>query len=295
MNSFSGGITLMISATFGFGLMALAVKATSGSVSPMDLVFWRSIVGMLLVLILGRRLDRRFTLTSRHPWILILRSLSGFGALAAYFYAISRMPLGAAVILAHTSPVFTVIVAGFALKEKAAPVAWFCIGTAFAGVLLVSFPEPGGHAPLAALIAAVASGFFSSIAYVCIRSVKEKESPFTVIFYFTAISALLAGFWNGQLPAAPSSSSWPAVLLVSLGAFWGQVAMTRAIQISPVWRVLPFIYFTPVWSFAGSALFFGEKLTPLKIAGGVLIILAGSLLYRTGRKPSAALAGSGVE
>ena len=116
-------------------------------------------------------------------------------------------------------------------------------------------------------------------AYVFIRFNDEGESPYTIIFYFTGISTI------GSLPLLAASFHWPstlewlALLGVTVGAFFGQVWLTKSIQTAPVSFVLPFSYLTPVFCTVLGAVIWKEYLSVQAIIGGAIVIISGVVIY----------------
>lgn len=276
-------IILMLQSSFAFSVMALCVKAVSKTLPSQEIVFLRSLMGTLMVL--GVLTANRISIFGRERKILLLRGLSGFAALSLNFYAISHLPLGTAVILNYTSPIFAAALAILFLKERPGPLLLGMIGTSFLGIYLLV----GGKAWLhwdGAVSAGLLSALFAAVAYISIGSIKGRESPYTLIFYFTAISTLGSAFFLPTGFVCPDFKGWILLAGVAVGSFFGQIGTTIAYQRAPASLVSPFSYLTPVLSFLYGFLLLGDPVTPLSFAGAGMIIVSGSVISYFETRPA---------
>jgi drug/metabolite transporter (DMT)-like permease len=268
------GILSMVKASLAFSVMALCVKTVSRSLPSLEVVFFRSLIGTLLILAVMRA--KRVSMLGKERGLMVLRGLSGFFALTLHFYTIANLPLGTAVMLNYTGPVFAAIFAVIFLKERPGAFLSAMIALSFLGVTMLvgGRIEDWNFLVFLGLLSAV----FVGIVYVSIRALKRRESPLTIIFYFTAVSTV------GSLAFLPFGFEWPdfrewlLLFAVGVGSFYGQLWMTIALRRAPASLVSPFSYLTPLASFIYGLVFFGEKLRPAAAAGAALIILAGSLI-----------------
>ena len=275
------GIWLMSQSAVSFSLMALCVKYASTSISPFQIVFFRSFFGMLMVLPLIR--NKKVSLWGTEYFKLTLRGVSGFGALILHFYTIAKLELGIAVMLNYTAPIFTVILSIFFLKERPSFSLFFLILLSFTGVIFLNARSGAAWNPLVWL--ALLSSVFAAIAYLSIRTIKHRESPYTVIFYFTLISTAGSLFFLKDWKW-PDLGTWILISGVVVFSFFGQVWMTTALRRAPAYLVTPFSYLHPVLSFGYGWLLWGNAVTWATAAGIFLIVGSGSLIsyFETRRK-----------
>lgn len=263
----------MTASAIAFSLMALCVKVLTETISSIEIVFFRSFLGMLFVLPFIWR--KRTSLWGRERLKLVIRGISGCLALLLHFYTISKLNLGLAVMLNYTAPIFAVIFAIFFLNEKPGLSVWILILISFIGVILLN--SNSGMAWQPEVWLALLSSVFAAIAYVAIRTIKHRESPFTIIFYFTLISTAGSLFFL-RTWQWPNWQEWLLIAGVVVFSFYGQLWMTTSLRRAPPYLVTPFQYLHPVLSFGYGWLLWGNPVT-FKIAIGiVLIILSGSLI-----------------
>ena len=265
----------MISGAISFGVMATFVKLACQTLPSIEVVFFRSLLGSIAI---GAMLwKEKASWIGKNPKTLALRGIFGFLALSTHFYAIGELKLGTAVMLNYTAPIFVVILARIFLGEKTSWPVNLAILASFVGLYLLAAPQ--FEAKPQAILIGILSGIFAATAYIFIRSSSDEDSPYTIIFYFTAISTI------GSLPLMKSSFEWPNftewiwLLGLSVASFFGQVGLTKSIQTAPVSFVLPFSYLTPVCAAILGALVLKEYLSIQALIGGAIIIGSGVAIY----------------
>lgn len=267
-------ILLMSQSSIAFSVMVLSVRLLDGRLPSTEVVFFRSLIGSIIIYSLIRK--KKASLFGKLHGLLFLRGLSGFIALSLFFYAMHHLPLGTAVILNYTSPIFAALLAIGFLKERPNPFLIVMMLLAFAGVYLLVGGEFRETNPV--VILGLLSAVFASIAYISIRSIRHRESPLTVIFYFTAISTFGSLFYLPFGFRWPNAMDWIYLAGVGIGSFYGQMGMTIALRRAPSSLISPFTYITPLLSFLYGTIFFEETLSLRGGIGAALIILSGILI-----------------
>jgi drug/metabolite transporter (DMT)-like permease len=267
----------MIAASLLFACMGVCVKLGAAQFAAAELVFWR---GFIATLMLGAYvLLRRLPLSTPHLRTHVTRGVAGFVSLVMYFYAISMIPLAAAVTLNYTSPLFLALLLALWLKEPVRRGFHVALATGFVGVVLLLQPTLGREQWLGALFG-LGSGIISSIAYLNVRRLGGLGEPeWRTVFYFSALSAL------GGLPWLLSASPFHAIdlrgwlLLLGVGGFGvlAQLCMTAAYKHGKTLVAASLAYSTVIFSSVFGALLWDENLPWQGWAGVVLIVGAGVL------------------
>jgi len=222
---------------------------------------------------------------------LLLRGSAGFLALTLHFYTISLLPLGTAVILNYLAVIFVAIFAMAFIGERPGVFLISMIATAFLGVYLLVNPEvPAGASQGLAVFLGILSAVFAAVAVLAIRVIGHRESPLTVIFYFTSLSTLGSLFYLPFGFKWPDAYEWAALLVIAVGSFYGQLWMTVAYRRAPASIVAPFSFLTVLLSFVYGFVFWKEALGIKNLAGALLIAAAGIAISisesRRWKKPS---------
>ena len=264
----------MIVAGFLFALMGVFVKLGSVYFSSAELVFYRSVIGLIVIFALVR--VQKLPLATSHVASHVWRGLSGFFALLLFFYAISVLPLATAITLNYTSPLFLALLLTLVLKEKPHGALIGAILVGFCGVVLLLRPTLHA-AQLEAGLMGLASGFLAGIAYFNVNQLgKQGEPEWRVVFYFTLVSTIGAGAW--MLIHSFRPLTWEQVpLLLGLGASatLAQLAMTRAYRVGKTLVVGSLAYITVVFASLFGIAIWGEWLEPTAWLGVGLIVSSG--------------------
>ncbi len=276
-------------AAFFFAWMGVLVKQASLHFSSAELVFYRSIFGLVAIwLIIAMRSGRLLTpLTTRYALAHFWRGVSGFAALVLFFYAIGRLPLATAVTLNYTAPLFLAVLSVGWLRERHGQGLVLAVMIGFAGIVLLLRPQLQSEAGLPAL-GGLASGFLAAVAYVNIKRLGQRGEPeWRVVFYFTLLSTLAGGLW--MLLAGfhtPGLSDLPRLAGIGMTATLAQLALTRAYHQGRTLTVGALAYSTVAFSALYGVLLFDERLPPLAWLGMALVVLAGIVAVRTTSPPA---------
>jgi len=269
----------MILSCLFFALMATLMKAALKEVAVTEAVFFRSLVSAFVIAFLMRRQKQNFK--ANRPLLLVGRSLAGFCALSANFFALSRIPLGDAALLNQTSPIFVALLSVWLLKEKFQPKVLALSLLSLVGVAFIVKPE-FGHFEIG-YGAALISGFLSALAYVAIRNLHQSEQPLTMAFYFTAISALLISPSLFFYFSLPTTKTFIILFLGGLAGTLGQLFITYAYKNEEASKIAPFAFIAVPFSFLFGMIFFKESPGFKTVLGFLLIFLASWGIFKVKR------------
>lgn len=274
---YTHGILLMLGANVSFAVMAASTKFCSTTVGVTEIIFIRSLIATVIFSIVLHQ--KRISMMGQNPSILIARGVVGFIAMWLYFWSVSKMPLGSAVMLNYTGPIFAVLYAALFFKEKPSSRVKALLALSFVGICLVAGPQFKSQP--APMLAALTSGCLVGVVHLLIRMGHKKESPLTIIYYFSFISTL-----GSMLFLVRTGFKWPSLtdywglLMVVVSSILGQLGLTYALRKAPVFVVSPFAYLTPVLSLFIGWFIWKETLPAIAIGGSVLVIFCGVLMYR---------------
>jgi drug/metabolite transporter (DMT)-like permease len=221
-----GSLWMLVAGVF-FACMGALVKIGAQKFSSNELVFYRSLFGLITIFLITR--TGRKTLAT-HRWRLHLsRSLLGFASLALYFYAITELPLATAVTLNYSSPVFLATLTLFYMRGEARPALLLAIAIGFVGVALLLQPSFTSGTWIAALLGLL-SGALAGVVYLQVTQLGRMGEPeWRTVFYFTLVCTIGSGLW--MLIHQFHTLTWhDALQLSAMGACatLAQLAMTRA-------------------------------------------------------------------
>lgn len=272
----------MLLAGLGFALMGACVKAGAARFNPGELVFYRSLFGLISIslLVQWQRKSLRTAVLGCH----LRRSALGGVALVLFFYAIAHLPLATAITLNYTSPLFLALLSPWLLAQER-PVnsrtrfrLSACIVVGFIGVCLLL--QPVWQSSLGwAGIAGLCSGLGAALAYVHVKQLGLYGEPdWRTVFYFTLVCTLGSGLWMlGQRFTFPGLDDLPLLLALGASATLSQLAMTRAYRTGQTLTVASLAYSTVVFATLLGVWVWHEPLTGLEVLAMLLIIVVGIL------------------
>ena len=265
-----------------FALMGVCIKFASEYFNPLEIVFYRGLVGVLALYAATRftKVTLRTTVPSMHLW----RCVVGVISLVGWFYAISVLPLATGMTLNYMSSVWiAVFLMGGALLTqpmgqpllRQGPL-YLAVLCGFAGVALMLRPtlQPGQEW---GAMAGLGSGIFAAMAYLQVSPLaKAGEPEIRTVFYFSLAAVVVGAL--GIVVLGPSDWNWQgAVWLLPIGilALFGQLFMTRAYASGATLVVANLQYMGIVFAGLFSLFFFDDHLPLLGWLGMAVIIASG--------------------
>lgn len=285
------GYALYLTAALLFGINGTVSKVLLLSVGDAARVSQLRVTCAFLLLLAVVALTKPGTLSLRRAE---LGPIAAYGVLGVamtqwlYFVAITRMPIGIALLIEFTAPLMVVLWVRFAWRQHVHSIVWLGLGLALVGLALVA--EVWTGMTLAPLAVTAASGAAAALAvyYLLGETCGQERDPVSLTlwgFGFAALMWAVALPWWGYpwdslagtaAPLGPGSPEVPlwalATYMVVLGTivpFWLVLAAIRhigAAGASIVGMTEPFIASVVAW------LVLGEVLAPEQLVGGVVIL-----------------------
>lgn len=280
------GVLYLLAATFTFSLVNFGVKLLSGpnwilpeaQVYPVhELVFFRSLITLFICFTVIKMKGIPF-FGNNKPW-LIIRGASGATGLFLFFMTLQNLPLAVATTVQYLSPVFTIVLAIFLLKENVKPIQWLFFAVSLVGVIIIGYePAEGEEIKTGWLIVGVISALFSGLAYNAIMKCRNTDEAITVVMYFPLIATPITLVWcifGGFI--MPVGKEWIVIVLIGILTQIAQVCMTRAFNADSASTVAPLKYIGAIYASLMGFFFFDETIG--MIAGlGISLIIVGVLL-----------------
>jgi len=278
-----GFLPAFFSACF-FAVMVACIKIASSELPPIQLVFLRSFIGLIIIIpfILPRGIS--FIKTSIFH-MHVFRGLISISAMTCLYFAVANIGLSEATLLNAASPLFIALLAVPILNERINMRTFCILIIGFIGVILIL--KPGTSMFTFAAIIGLCSGFFIACAKILIRYMARTEPVIRTVFYFSIFSTFYSGiamFWFWQTPTIFDLS---IMILAGVCATGGQTLLTYAFTNNEASTVSPFTYVTVL--IATLFGWIGWNEIPDIGSGVGTIFIIGSCLFLTlqGRLPTA--------
>ena len=285
---------LMLLASALFALQAALVKVGLQQIAPLELVFFRGLVGAGVILAFARLGGQG--LATRRPLGQIGLGIVGFAATGLYFASIGLLPLVTATALNYTAPLFLALVVGVhqARSTRIALLLWVVCG--FLGACFALQPSLAGGSSIGVALG-LGSGLAAAASYLLLgRLGRSGESERVTGFYFSLVICALAAV--PTLATGFSISTFEQlgiVLAIGLLATVAQLAVAKAYAIGSPMIPATFSYSTVIFSSLLGVVCWGETLGLLETVGIALIVASGALALAGQsrlRKPAPAMHGS---
>jgi len=276
------GSLWMLVAALGFAIMGALVKLGAQKFSSAELVFYRSLFGLVFIglFIAYKKLPLATPVMHKQ----MSRAVVGFIALILFFYAISHLPLATAITLNYTSPLFLAVFTPLLLNEKPKKILLIALAIGFAGVALLLKPTINQSQWLAGSFGLL-SGLGAALAYIHVKQLGQANEPdWRTVFYFTLVSSACAGAW--MLFDHFHALVWPDLpILIGLGvsATIAQLALTRAYRTGDTLVVASLAYVTILLASIFGVIWWHEHLSVDAWLAIGLIVLSGIISIRGSR------------
>ena len=219
-------------AGFLFTLMSMSAKMCSGYFSPFEIIFWRSVFGLVCLFLIMVR--KGIGIPTKHPMAHFKRCVCGVGCFLLEILALSRLPLSVEQPIAYTSPLIFCVFFLISSRRSGNRIEWPVVGaviTGFIGVLLIARPTSVGI-NLDGLLLAVAAALAGASANWFLRDLgRQGEPKERAVFYFMLTGFVAGGagmiFSPYELHLPQGEWIWPLLGVMTTGCV-AQVLWTYA-------------------------------------------------------------------
>ena len=279
-------VVLKLISAILFALMSALVRYVSDVTPVGQVVFCRSFFAILpVVVIYAWRRELMAAVRTARPFGHLGRGMISVAGMFFNFAALARLPIVDVTTITFASPLITVALSAWLLKERVRVYRWSAVVIGFCGVIVMLWPHldlaryagpENTGAALGALLALL-SAFTNAGSVVQTRRLTDTETTSSIVFYFSllcAVGGLLTWPFGWIVP------SWPQMwALIGLGVLGGlsHILLTESYRYAPASLVAPLDYTALLWAFILGYWFFDELPTTTVYVGSAIV--AGSGLY----------------
>lgn len=267
----------MIGTIIAFSAMAVAGRELAGHLDTFELMFYRSLIGLFIILAIGGSTGTLPHISPRLLHIHLIRNICHFAGQNLWFFAIGLIPLTQVFALEFTSPIWAIFLAVLVLGERLTLVRLISAGLGLVGILIITRPWgiTPGPGTIAAALAAI--GFAGSVVFT--RLLTRSQPIISILFWLTVMQSALGlvfALWDGQITwPTPGDMIW--LLVVGIGGLVAHFCLTKAVSLAPAAIVAPVDFARlPVIAVIGLVLY-SEPLDALVLLGAAIIFAANYL------------------
>ncbi|WP_108385171.1 DMT family transporter [Yoonia sediminilitoris] len=274
----------MIGAIVAFTSMAIAGRAVSFELDTFEIMLFRSLTGIVVVLIVGAAAGTLRQVRRTNMGVHFVRNVFHFTGQNLWFYAITVIPLAQVFALEFTTPIWAILLAPLILGERLTKFGLFCAALGFTGILIVARPDPAALSN--GVIAAAASAVCFALTAIFTRRLTRTETITSIMLYLTVLQAifgLIFAGYDGDI-ALPTADTMPWVILIGFAGLLAHFCLTTALGLAPAAVVMPIDFVRlPVIAIVGMILY-AEPIDRWVFVGAAIIFAANYLNVTRGRR-----------
>lgn len=265
----------VIGALTSFCLMAIGARELNSQIGIFQILFFRSIVGLLVLLPIMFLSKKSNFLLPKRIKLHLVRNLFHFAGQYGWFLGIGLLPLATVFAIEFTVPLWTIIISYFFLKESITVRKVIAVLLGILGVIVIVQPslEVARYGSLMVLGAAICYAF----SHVATKSLSNTENPISIIFMMCLIQAPLGLLLFIEGWTTPAGIQWLWLVIIGVTALSAHYCMTKAMQHAEVTFVVTMDMFRlPLISLIG-VLLYAEPFSVALILGMLLIVAGNSV------------------
>jgi drug/metabolite transporter (DMT)-like permease len=275
------GILCRIGSGLSFSTMGALLKlASTHGLNAPELVFYRSVFSLPVVLIWVLKRENLPALRPNNPLAHVWRSALGLTSMGLTFQALILLPLADATAINFTAPIFATILSFLVLHEFVGVHRWAAVLIGFAGVLVVARPGASGL-PMMGIAMAVMAAIGQAGVTTTLRQIQKSENISAIVFWFATAGIVVGGMLMPFFGHAHDGTAFALAMAGGLAGGIGQLLMTTSLR-APVSVVSPFDYLQIVGATAYGWLLFSDVPKLNTMLGAALIAASG--LYTAWRE-----------
>jgi drug/metabolite transporter (DMT)-like permease len=264
----------MIGTMVSFSLMAISGRELAPELNTFEIMFFRSLIGLVLVVIIGTLFRTLHQIKTDRLGLHMLRNTAHFTGQNLWFLAVAFIPFSQVFALEFSTPLWVALLAPVFLGEALTRRRLLSVGIGFSGVLIVARPDFSQLNP--AILAAMACAICFACSLMTTKKLTIDQSTTCILFWLTLMQlgmGLVAVVLTGSL-SAPQGIDYIWVTIVSICGLTAHFCIARALALAPAIVVIPLDFLRlPLISLIGF-LAYNEAFEWAVVFGAMLIFTA---------------------
>ncbi len=271
------GAVWMILAAASFAVLLIAIRELSAKFHTVEIVFFRSVFGLALIVPVIMRSGLARLRTQRLP-LHCARTGFAFAAMLAFYYGLATVRVADAMALTFVIPVFTTIAAAVILHERVDGPRWAAVAVGFLGTLVIV--RPGVVAITLPMMMVVLSSVFYAGAWTTVKVLTRTEPASVILFYMNVIMVPVTLIPSLFVWAGPAWSDTPALVVLGLCGWSAHFCQARAFAEVDSSVVVPFDFLRLPFGATLAWVWLAEPTDPWTWLGAVVIFAATYFIVR---------------
>ncbi|MEL7164280.1 MAG: DMT family transporter [Pseudomonadota bacterium] len=279
----------MLGTITSFSAMAVAGRELASDLDTFEIMLYRSIVGVLIVVAVGAATRSLHQVQTSRLGTHLIRNVAHFTGQNLWFYSVALIPLAQVFALEFTTPIWVILLGPLILGERITAIRALAAALGFVGILIVARPDFNAISP--GVITAAACAIFFALSITFTKRLTRHEEIISILFWLTAMQLVMglcmAGY-DGDIDL-PDAASAPWLVLVGIAGLCAHFCLTKALSIAPATVVVPIDFARlPTIAIVGMLLY-AEALDAWVFVGAAVIFAGNYInLWYESRRPAAA-------
>lgn len=284
-------LAVLVGAAMVLGLAPILVRLAD--TGPTAAAFWRFVFALpLLVLVTARTAGGGLGSPSKPMALAALFFVLDF---SFWHYGIVMTSVANATLLCNLAPVVVTLFVWLAWGERPARIFILALVLALAGAAAMAAGASGeqGSNPLLGDLLSTGTAVWYAGYFLAVSVARRRATAFRVMTWSTLIATpglLAVSLILGEQIFPASLGGWLACAAMGLMHIVGQGGVTWALGRVPASLTSLVVLIQPVAAAALAWMLFAETMTPIQMAGGVLVLIGIVLAQRSSRRTTGAMA-----
>lgn len=265
------GILWMVGCLASFIGMAVASRELSSDLSVFQILFFRSVVGLFVILVLAKRVLpelRKFEDVKLN----FVRNIIHFAAQYCWTLGVVLLPLAEVFALEFTMPVWVALFAFLILGERVGIARILAIIGSFAGVMVII--QPGVAAIDTASLVVILAAMGYGLSVVLVKRLTQHNSPGVIVTWMIVMQlpmGLVLALLDWRMPTIEHV---PWILVAGMTGLSAHYTMAQALKNLDASIAIPIDFFrVPLIAVVGFY-YYGETLDVSLLVGASLIFFS---------------------
>ncbi len=274
-------VLMVLGAAAVFSVAGALVKGLRGEVPLAQVILFRNLFAIPILLPLLWQAGGLVALRTRHPKLHVIRMLTGMLGMVGAFYGYAVLPLATVTALGFTMPLFLTLLSIPLLGERVGPRRGAAVLVGFGGVLLMAVPDGAGGGNALGTSAVLAGAVGWALSMITIRRMGSAgESNAAIVLWFAIGATVLSGIATIPVWVTPTPDQLVMLAGTGLVSAVAQVMMTEGYRRGEATLLAPFEYSAILWTTMMGVLVFAELPDGWDFAGIAVLVASGLYIWR---------------
>ena len=259
----------MLISVIAFCVMAIAVKEMSNDINSFQIIFYRSLIGLLSISILfKKRLSKpNFSILKEHLFRNIFHLIGQYG----WILGITYLSLAEVTAIEFSVPIWILLISSLFLKEKLTSQKTISILLGFIGVMVIL--RPGIEIVSSNSIIVLISAISYAIAHTSTKKLTNTYTSLNIVFIMCLIQIPISFCfaltdWN-----LPNSIDVMWLIIIGISAIIAHFSMAEAMKYDDISSIISVDYIRLPLLITIGIVMYDEEFKSIYLIGGTLIFI----------------------